>query len=108
MSNPANIIIKGSDHFELELFGHVLFDENTPFDFTIPLRESGVVSHDFDPVEVTLGVDGDTISVGVSIEGFPLFTKSGSLSQVAKSPLAFDEKAFGDSVSGTISIQEVS
>ena len=100
---PSTLKIKGDAEVKIEFLGHVYFDENTPFEFDVPLHESGSVSHSFGPAEVTVGVDGDSASVGVSVEGFPVFAKSISLSELESNPVPFDVDFLGDQVKGTIS-----
>ena len=97
----TKLIIKGDDDLKIEVFGHVYYDADKPFDFTYDLTDAASQAVTEGPLVVQVGIDGDTVSVAVSVDGFPLFQKSLSLGEDASIP--FHIEFLGDTATGTIS-----
>ena len=103
----ATLEIKGDADVKIEIFGRVLFDKDTPFDFKKELTEHASQTFPLGPAEVTVGIDGDNIGFVVSFDGFPFLHKNFKASDALKAPIPFDRSFFGDRIKGTITLTEV-
>lgn len=103
--NMTKIEIKGDADLKVEVFGKVLYHKDSPFDFTVPLNESGAYSHTFGAATITVGVSGDTVSVAASVMGVPIFQQAFSAASYTK-PVPFKAHGWGDTVTGTITLSE--
>ena len=98
---PAEIEIKGDADLKIELFGKVYYDHDTPFDMKFPLTAEASQTFNAGPAEITVGISGETVSVAVAIDGFPVFTK-GFTPGATSEP--FDVKFLGDTVKGSVNL----
>lgn len=104
--SSATIQIKGDAEVKIRIFGRTIYDKDTPFDFTVPLpANEGSTAHTFGPAVVQIGLSGDTVSLGITVEGFPVWQQSFTLSQYT-APIPFKFSAVGDVVEGTIVLTE--
>ena len=97
--------ITGSDELKIRFHGHTYYDHTNPFDFTIPLEENAAKTYTIGQAQIMVGVDGDSVSIAVSVLSFPIFHQTFALSTYVNA-VPFDAKAFGEEAKGTIELQD--